>query len=194
MLPFLGWLSFAILLSSYIPYIIDIVKGNTKPERAAFFIWTVLGFSLVSSQLAEGGRESVLLSVGGTIGPLIVFLLSIKYGVGGFLLRDKLSLAFAGLGLLLWYLTNNAAFALWITILVDMSAFYLVLIKTYNDPSSELPLLWGGGVITGLLSAVSVGRFDVNLLAFPTYYALSSGLIFSTIIYRSKKLGLNNAT
>jgi hypothetical protein len=190
----LGWLSFVVLLLSYIPYVIDILKGNTKPERAAFFIWTVLGFSLISSQLAEGGRESVLLSVGGTVGPLIVFLLSIKYGVGGFLLRDKFALVFAAIGLLLWYLTNNPAFVLWIAILIDSAGVYLLLIKSYKDPASELPLLWASGVVAGTLSILSVGRLDINLLAFPVWLTINNGVIFTTIIYRTKKLGINNAT
>ena len=179
MTQILGWLSFVVLLLSYIPYVIDILKGNTKPERAAFFIWTVLGFSLISSQLAEGGRESVLLSVGGTVGPLIVFLLSIKYGVGG---------------LLLWYLTNNPAFVLWIAILIDSAGVYLLLIKSYKDPASELPLLWASGVVAGTLSILSVGRLDINLLAFPVWLTINNGVIFTTIIYRTKKLGINNAT
>ena len=194
MTQILGWLSFVVLLLSYIPYVIDILKGNTKPERAAFFIWTVLGFSLISSQLAEGGMESVLLSVGGTVGPLIVFLLSIKYGVGGFLLRDKFALVFAAIGLLLWYLTNNPAFVLWIAILIDSAGVYLLLIKSYKDPASELPLLWASGVVAGTLSILSVGRLDINLLAFPVWLTINNGVIFTTIIYRTKKLGINNAT
>ena len=124
----------------------------------------------------------------------VILLLSIKYGVGGFLLRDKFALVFAAIGLLLWYLTNNPAFVLWIAILIDSAGVYLLLIKSYKDPASELPLLWASGVVAGTLSILSVGRLDINLLAFPVWLTINNGVIFTTIIYRTKKLGINNAT
>lgn len=38
-----GFISFAIISLAYVPYIRDIFRGKTKPERTSWFIWSILG-------------------------------------------------------------------------------------------------------------------------------------------------------
>ncbi len=102
-----------------VPYIRDIFLLKTKPERASWFIWTVLGFISFFSQYAKGATNSLWLTAGQTCAVLIIVILSIKYGVGGFTKRDIRALIGAGVGLALWYLTKEAAWAIFFVIAVD---------------------------------------------------------------------------
>ncbi len=72
-----------------------------------------------------------------TFGDLFIFILTIKWGFGGFLKRDILALLGAGIGLVLWYATKEAAVALFMVILIDAIGVYLTVIKAYENPATE---------------------------------------------------------
>ena len=104
-----------------IPYLIDIVKKRAKPERASWFIWLVLSTIALFGQLAEGATWSVWLTVFDTLTVLVIFLVSIKYGEGGFTKRDIIGLIVAALGLVGWYFTRQAVIAILFVVAVDIS-------------------------------------------------------------------------
>ena len=62
MFQFLGLLSGVLSGGSYIPYLRDIFRHTTKPERASWLIWAVLGSIAFFSQLAEGATWSLWLT------------------------------------------------------------------------------------------------------------------------------------
>ena len=68
---------------SYYPYIKGIYKGKTKPNRATFFIWTVIGIVEIASYLASGGGLTSGLIIAYTVGTGVIFILSLKRGEGG---------------------------------------------------------------------------------------------------------------
>src|SRR5437879_6101556 len=113
MLQILGILGGLFALGSFIPYLRDILLSRVKPQRATFFIWSVLGAIAVFSQLAKGASYSLWLPGLETLGVLITFFLSVKYGIGGFNKKDSIALLIAALGLIAWYFTKEAAVALY---------------------------------------------------------------------------------
>jgi hypothetical protein len=169
-----GYLSGAAILASYIPYIRDIFLNKTKPERMSWLIWAVLGSIALFSQLAKGASWSLILTGAETVGELFVFFLAIKYGFGGFLKRDIIALIGAGLGLLLWYLTNEPAVALFIVIAIDLMGSILTVMKSYENPSTETASGWALTLLGGIFGCLAVGNLNFILLAFPLYTCVSS--------------------
>ena len=119
MTQYFGYLSAIFITLSFLPYLIYIFKGETKPERASWFIWSVLGSIAFFSQLAKGASSSLWLPGIQTIGDISIFIFAIKYGMGGFSRRDKWALGVAGISLILWYITKEAMIALFFAILID---------------------------------------------------------------------------
>jgi hypothetical protein len=143
--------------------------GNTRPERASWFIWTTLGFIAFFSQAAKGASHSLWLPGIQTFFNVVIFLFGIKYGSGGFTRRDITALCVAGLGLLLWYFTQEAAIALFIVIGIDAVGSYLTIIKSYEHPYSETVISWILFGLSGLITLFTVGKWDIILLAYPLY-------------------------
>lgn len=183
----LGLLTALICIISFIPYAKDTLQGKTKPERASWFIWTALGCIAFFSQLAKGATESLWLPGIQTFGDLIVFLLAIKFGVGGFTKRDITALCIAGCGLLLWYLTKEAAIALYIVIGIDAVGSVLTIIKSYEDPWSETLISWVLFSLSGLIAAITVGQWDVILLSYPVYIFLTNLAVIVAIYFGKMK-------
>ena len=169
-----GYLSGLAILLSFVPYIRDIFKGTTKPERASWLIWTILGAISFASQFAEGATWSLIMTGAQAVGDGFIFVLAIKYGLGGFQRRDLAGLLAAGLGLALWGLTGNAAVALFIIIFIDGTGAVLTVLKTYEHPETETASAWVLTFLGGFFASAAVGRWDLVLLAFPVYVCLAS--------------------
>lgn len=184
----LGYSSGIIMMCSAIPYVRDILRGKTKPERATWFIWSILMVIAFFSQWAKGATFSNILTIGDTMAILVVFFLSIKHGVGGITKkRDKFALIGAGISLVLWYLTKEPAVALLIIIFIDFLGGSLTILKAYEDPESETMVAWFIAGFAGLLGTLSVGEMNFILLAFPFYIFLINTTIGITIFLGKRK-------
>lgn len=183
LLQVFGYISAFLSIIMVVPYIRDIFLLKTKPERASWFIWTVLGFIAFFSQLAKGAVDSLWLTAGQTLAVLVIAILSIKYGTGGFTKRDIISLFFAGVGLVLWVITHDAAYALILVIVVDSIGSLLTLLKSYEDPESETAMTWILSGTSGIFGALAVGVFNPILLAYPIYIVVANySIVISLLI------------
>jgi len=174
MLQILGITSGLLAIVAVVPYIRDIIKKTTRPERASWLIWTVLGGIAFFSQLAKGATNSLWMTALSTLCVLTVFLLSLRHGEGGLVKRDIIALLIAFLGIVLWYFTKDATIALLIVIGVDLSGSVLTIIKSYRDPESETLSTWILASISGLFGTLSVGSFSWVLLIYPLYILLAN--------------------
>ncbi len=184
----LGYASGILIAISVIPYVRDIFLLKTKPERMTWFIWSVLLTIAFFAQFSEGGTWSLITTGVDWLGVVIIFILSIKYGMGGTTKLDKLALVGSGIGLLIWYLTNEPLFALLIVLLIDFSAGMLTIIKTYKEPATETLsayLICGTGRLLGVLS---VGEINFSLIIFPLWICILNYTIAATIILGKKRI------
>jgi hypothetical protein len=182
MLEVLGIISGILGFICIAPYIRDIYKKTTKPERASWLIWTILGGISFFSQLAKGASNSLWMTGANTLAVAVVFILAIRYGEGGLASRDIKALLVALLGLVAWYFTKEPAFALIIVILVDASGAILTILKAYEDPGSETMSTWFLSGLGGLVAAFAVGSFDWILLSYPIYICLANWSVIGAMI------------
>jgi hypothetical protein len=185
MTQILGLLSGILIVISYLPYIRDILLHKTKPERASWLIWAVLGSIAFFSQFAVGGSFSLILPASETLFTVLIFVLAIKYGVGGFTRRDIIALIAAAMGLILWYFTKQPLAALIITVIIDSIGAILTVIKSYHDPESETLISWVLVATAGILATFAVGKIDGSLLLYPLYiFAANAATAVAILIGR----------
>ena len=169
-LLFFGIASGVLSTFAYIPYIIDTARRRTRPQRAAWLIWSVLGSIAFVSQVYEGATSSLWFAGVQIAGTIIVFSLSIWVGRGNYLAKtDYLILLAALAGLILWYFTETAAYALAITISISLRGGLATAIKAYKDPKSETLITWVVSLIASACALLSVGKMDFIILAYPLY-------------------------
>ena len=183
-----GYVAALLSILMIVPYVRDILRNDTQPERASWFIWTTLGFIAFFSQFAKGATDSLWLTGGQTLAVLVVFVLSIKYGVGGLSKRDIRALLAAGVGLILWYFTNEAAYALIIVIFIDGIGSFLTMIKSYHDPESETLSTWIISGTSGVFGTLAVGSLNPILLAYPVYIIIANYTIVTVLLLGKRKL------
>ena len=187
MLETLGLVAGALGFICCIPYIRDILLKKTKPERASWFIWSILGGVSFFSQLAKGASNSLWMTGADTFGVAVTFILALRYGEGGLASKDVKALILASLGLVLWYFTKEPALALFMVIFVDGIGAVLTIQKAYKDPSSETTSTWFLSGLSGLVAAFAVGSFNWILLSYPIYICLANWAVIVAMLLGKKK-------
>ncbi|MDJ0614508.1 MAG: hypothetical protein QNJ29_12635 [Rhizobiaceae bacterium] len=185
-----GVLSGVLSTFAYVPYIVDTLKQRTAPDRACWLIWSTLGSIAFFSQLYEGAGASLWFAGVQVSGTIIVFLLSVKFGAGEYLsIKNQRILLTAALGLVAWYLTENAAYALAITISISLLGGLVTVQKAFIDPDSETLSTWIVSLIASICAVLSVGKLDWTLLAYPLYLlTLYTAIVVAMMFGRMRQL------
>lgn len=171
-----GIVALALSLGANIPYIIETVKGQVKPERISWLLWTLLGLTYYFSALfAEG---ATLFTFGELVGPVIILILALKFGVGGRSRFDLISLAVALVAFVLLFVIEGVLAGLLLALIVDGIGAMLTIRKLLIDPSSESKWFWGIGAISGLFAIASLDNYNLETLLFPMYVVILSTFIF----------------
>ncbi|MBU7586436.1 MAG: hypothetical protein KAF91_26830 [Nostoc sp. TH1S01] len=153
----------------FVPYIITILQGKTKPNRATWWIWVILSTVISASYYSSGAGNTVWLPVCGGIGQLIVAILSLKHGEGGWSRFDRLCLLGVGISLLLWWQFNSPLIALLLNILIDFLGALPTIKKSYYEPQTENSLTWSLYLAASTLNLFAIESWSFTLSAFPLY-------------------------
>lgn len=184
----IGILSGIIAIISYVPYVKDILTKKAKPEQASWLIWTVLAGIAFFSQMAKGASQSLWFTGIDSLGAAFIFVLATRYGFKGIKKRDLIALSFAVFGLVCWYITHNALYALLLAIAVDAIGATLTVWKAYKYPHSETYFVWVLICIAGPLAMISIHAWNVTLLLYPFYVTLANlAVVLSIYLGRLKK-------
>lgn len=169
-----AFISAVLILLAGPPYIINTIRRRTQPERATWFIFSVLGLIALGSQLSLGANWSLVFTALDTLGSIATFGLSLWYGVGGFTKLDRLALAIAAIGVLVAVIAHAPLVALSGVILADVSGTLLTVRKAYQQPETETTISWLLVGTAALFGMLAVGRLQADLLLFPAYLLLAN--------------------
>ena len=76
----LGIIAGIIAFLAYIVYLISILRGKTKPNRATWWIWAFMGLVVGLSYHSSGAVNTIWVPYVEFLGPFSIAILSIKYG------------------------------------------------------------------------------------------------------------------
>lgn len=185
---FFGVASGIVGVIGYAPYIKDIWKRSTKPDRIAWLIWTLEYTALFFAQLSAGATWSLWLVGLQLVGVIAIFSLSLKYGVGHFTRFTYSLLAVILCALIIWLMTDNAALAIILLIAVEASGVIITAIKTYKKPDSETLSFWYLIAVAGILGVPAVGLTPSPVLyLYPISLVIMSGSVITASYLGARK-------
>lgn len=164
----IGIIAGILAIGGYIPYIYSTLRGKTQPNRATWLIWTIVGGLLAFSYMAEGDQSSIWLPFGYFIGPLLVAILSIRYGYAQWTRLDTICIVAAGISIIPWILSDNATFTLVINVIIDASGAIPTLVKTYQEPETEDLTAWFIFFVANTLQLFAISMWNIAAI-YPIY-------------------------
>lgn len=181
---FFGIIAGILSFSAYFLYIITTIFGKTKPNRATWWILTLIGLMIASSYYVGGARDTIWVAVSYVLGPFIIALLSLKYGEGtGWDKLDKWCFSIAIISIPIWYISKSSILVLAINILLDFIGLLPTIKKSYLRPDGEDRVAWTLESIAGLLNVFAIERWVFAIAFYPIYLLAINGII-TLLLYR----------
>ncbi len=177
-----------IKLIGLVPYIKDIFRKKTKPERATWWIWAVLNTVALGALIDAGGTWQLIMVVCQTVITVLIAVLSVRFGYGTFRRKDMISIICAFIGVILWQVTDEPILALLVVIAVDALAAFLTAVKTWEDPHTETLASWVMSTVGDFFGVLAVGALNLTQLSYPVYILVADAAVMLIIVYRRKLL------
>jgi hypothetical protein len=173
----LGGIALAIGVYGYYPYIRDTLKGKTTPHPYTYGVQALVGTISVFAQLSKGAGPGAWAMIVPVLAGVVVFLLSLKKGVRP-TKRDKYFLAAALAAIVVWRLTNDPLWAVWIVIIINTIGMYFTFKKGYREPHSETVSSYELGVVRSLVSLPALTAYNwVTLLPILHHILVNAALV-----------------
>lgn len=174
-----------------IAYIRDTYYRKTKPHRFAWFIFLLISVISFTSQYALGAKASLFYAGWFVFNNIIIFGLSLRRngGYGGATPINILGLILALGSIILWKIFASPFAALISVLIAEIIGALMIVFKSYKHPQTETVAMWALGIVGAALMGLSVGKFDLALLAFPAYLFIANIAIVLAIFigkYRQK--------
>jgi hypothetical protein len=185
---------FLILISSisvFISYLIyewAMVKGRARPHRTTRLVILIITAVGASSLFAQNDRVVFIFLGICAVQSLVMFAMSLKWGMGGWAKIDILCLAVALLGVVLWRVTSDPALALYACVIADLAGMVPALVKTYRLPGSEYYLSYIFDLVAIVLTILAIRNGGFNEYLYPTYLVIVNSLMLVFISRRTKRL------
>jgi len=165
-------------LTGTVNYIWNMVKGSTRPHRTTrFVLFGVSVTNMIGAVSAHAAAGTLILSTLFLARGLILALLSIKNGVGGTSKADIACVLIAVAGIAAWKLSGNGVTALIFAIFADAVAYIPAVIKTWQHPNTESPLLYWLGGLAALIAVIHDGMRLSTIFQFYIVFACIAMLV-----------------
>lgn len=165
-----------------LPYLRDIYRGRTRPQRVSWFVFATLSIVAAVSQFLAGARAGAWLASGSAIGFTLVFVASIRHGVGGTSVRDLLSLAVALTGVVLSVVVERPIVAVAAVIMAEVAAISLTVRKAVRDPDSETASTWLIDALAGAVALLAVTDHSFMSTLYPVHHLLVNAWVLGAIV------------
>ncbi len=182
-----GIVAGVIAFLAYIVYIVSIFKGESKPNRATWWIWSFMGLIIGVSYFFSGAENTIWVPLVEFLGPLSIAILSIKYGEGGLDDRtDLICIAGAVVSIVLWIIFDSPLIALITNLVVDSFALIPTIKKSFLRPEGEDFWAWFGTGVADSLNLFAAEKPSFAILLYPVYMLVSDLIIIFILLLKKK--------
>lgn len=155
-------------LIAYVPYVRDTLSGRTRPNRASWWIYTIVGTVGTASSLKAGTPWPVLITPAiYAVASLLVALLAIRRGEGGWTILDRCCLSTAALSILVWYQTGDPVLAVVMNSAADVAGSVPTMRKAWVAPLQENRVAWLLYLIANSLTLCALPVWTVAQALYP---------------------------
>ena len=169
-------------LLGVVSYIKETVRGNTKPNRVTWLMWSVAPLIGSIAAFSDGVRWAALPVFTSGFFPLLVFIASFVNPKSYWELKkfDYLCGLCSALALLLWGITKEPIVAILFAIASDGFAATPTLIKSWRRPETETLDVYTASLFSVMTSFLAMKTWSFAEYAFPAYLTiLNLCLIFA---------------
>ncbi|MFA5247548.1 MAG: hypothetical protein WC408_06710 [Candidatus Micrarchaeia archaeon] len=164
-------------------YILETLKGNTKPNRITWLMWSTAPLIASFAAFSDGVTWAALPVFMAGFCPLLILISSFANKKAYWKLEtfDYICGFFSLLALVLWALTNQPNVAIVFAIISDAFAAIPTLRKAWAHPQTESHWIYVTGIFNAITALLAVNGWAFSEFAFATYLVIINGLLLFSI-------------
>jgi hypothetical protein len=174
--------SAVLAIAGNVPYLMDIIKKKVKPHPYTWLVWSIVSCIVFFGQLKSGAGIAVISTGVAEIFTIIIFIFSLKYGFKNKRKIDTYCLIIALVSIVPWLLTKDPTISVVIAVAIDLVAFAPTIRKTWTDPQTEAPKLYGMNVLRHILLLCSLATYNVATTLHSIVMIVSNALVTGLIL------------
>jgi hypothetical protein len=182
-------LVFAAAIASLIAaglYIRAMIKGQARPNRVTWLLWSVAPFIATAAEVYSGVTWAVIPVFMTGFAPFLIFCASFftkaYWKLGKF---DYLCGGISVLALVLWVATMEPVLSIILAIVADAIASIPTLKKAYHKPETESVWPFLTGIFNAVAALVVAVTWSFTEISFPIYL-LAINILLVLVVHRIK--------
>jgi hypothetical protein len=164
-------------LSQAVPYWVEALRGNVKPNIVSWFTWTLLTLIASSAALSEGNWQVGCIVLANALATGSVVLLGVWKGYAQLTRFDAVCQITAMIGLLSWPLLHTPLLAVIVIILIDAVALLPTVRHAIIRPREEAWVTYALAAAGSLCALVAAHTYTFTSVGYVTYLLLADGLV-----------------
>jgi hypothetical protein len=168
-------------------YIVSIIRGRSKPHRITRFVLLAVVLIATLSFHAAADTPTYILNTVLLGGNVVMFLLSLKYGMGGWAKSDIVCLTIAIIGIILWQISGNPFLSIYALVLADIAGMLPTVIKTYHSPQTEVWYFFFCDIAANIFILLAHPNITFNQYIYPGYLIVVNAIVVALILYPRKE-------
>ena len=180
-------------LAGYIPYILDIFKRKTTPHAFTWFSVSLTAFVAYGLQIVGGAGVGALPMLAVSVICLFVFILSLFRGTKDIKKFDVVFLLLSLVALFLWLVVKQPVWSVILITLSEIFGYIPTIRKSWHKPYSETLVLYEISAFRHGLAILALEKLNILTVLYPSVWALTNLVITIILLFRRKKVGVQNA-
>ena len=171
-----------------VPYLVKIWRREIIPHPYTWFVWSIVSCVTFFGALAKGGGIGTIPVLASEIFTIIIFLFSLQYGFKQIKKVDTVFLIICLLGLIPWWITRDPTISIIIVVTIDLIAFIPTIRKTWIDPRTETPILYGSNVFRHILILYTLEAINIATSLHSVAMIIINSLMTLIIFFKKTKV------
>jgi hypothetical protein len=163
----LGIAVIAVAIAAYVPYLWEVLRGQGRPNRASWMIFSATGLFAAGSAWAGGARDGLWVPLVYGVLSFVVVLVAIRRGEGGWSSLDRFCLATALLSLVGWWLAGDPLVCVAMNALADTAGHFPTIRKAWREPRHEPIVMWWCVLVANIGNLVHIQTWSAIEILYP---------------------------
>lgn len=190
MKEFLGILAVVITFVGYAPYVLDTIKGKTRPHIFSWFTWAFVTFIIFTLQVFGHGGAGTYTTLATAILCFGIFVLGLKNGKKDITKFDTVIFIITLVATAIWIFAKQPVISTILIVTINTLANIPTIRKSWKDPYSETLFTWEMGAVRNFLGLIALSEFSILTWLYPVTNLLINIIESSILIAIRKQLKL----
>lgn len=181
-----SFLTVLLTFVGYVPYVIDILRGKTKPHVYTWLGATVTAFTAYGLQVLGGAGVGAWPMLVISLICVLVLVLSFWKGTDNRTAFDLLCIVLSFIALFLWLVVQQPILSVLLITFAEILAFVPTVRKSWHQPYSETLSLYSVSAVRHSLSILALEKLNILTALYPAAWALTNVVIVGVLILRRR--------